>query len=118
MDPDAAALAGIEVLLRKRQAAAAEQAARQFTVARPQRIEGYVLLGRSLQQRGDFEGAMRAVKGAPPSAARHPAAMLLVIECLLQSGETAQGLAELRALERRAAGNPGCCRMSAACIRN
>ncbi len=102
MDPDGAALDRIEALLRGREVRAAEVSARQFLAARPTRIEGHILLGRALQMRGDFAGALIAAGVTDPPVSAHPAATLLRIECWLQTGKTEQGLAELRTLERSA----------------
>src|SRR5271166_5828831 len=102
MDPDGAALDRIEGLLRARKAAAAENSAREFLAARPARVEGHILLGRALQMRGDFAGALTAASVTDPPVRAHPAATLLRIECWLQSGETGHGLAELRKLEHGA----------------
>jgi tetratricopeptide (TPR) repeat protein len=100
MDPDGAALDRIELLLRGRNAVAAEASARQFLASRPARVEGHILLGRALQMQGDFAGALSAAGVADPPVRLHPAATLLRIECWLQTGETDRGVAGLRQLER------------------
>jgi Flp pilus assembly protein TadD len=101
-DPDGAALDRIEALLRGREVRAAEVSARQFLASRPARVEGHILLGRALQMRGDFAGALNAAGISDPPVSAHPAATLLRIECWLQTGRSEQGLAELRTLERSA----------------
>jgi len=65
-----------------------------------------VLLGRALQQQGQWEAAMRAVAAARRHSDRHPGAMLLYVECLLQTDQYQRGVAELDALAREAANNP------------
>jgi hypothetical protein len=106
MDPDAAALDRIEAQLRGREVAAAESAARKFLVERPARVEGHILLGRALQMKGDFAGALREASVSDPPVRAHPAATLLRIECWLQTGQTDHGVAELRNLERNAQQHP------------
>jgi tetratricopeptide (TPR) repeat protein len=92
-------------LLRARQSEAAERVARQFT-ARSDCVEGQVLLGRALQQQGQWEAAMNAVSAARRHSDRHPAAILLYVECLLQTDQYQRGVAELETLAREAANNP------------
>jgi tetratricopeptide (TPR) repeat protein len=104
-DPDDAALDRIETLLRRGPASAAAHEARAFIALRPQRFEGYALLGRAQQKQGDIAQALDCARAARQRAPGHPAVELLYVECLLQSGEYAQGLAILEQLTARAAGN-------------
>src|SRR5580692_10699843 len=76
-DPDGPALDRIEAQLRTRNVVAAEAMARQFLVARPARIEGHILLGRALQMKGDFAGALNEAGLTNPPVSAHPAAVLL-----------------------------------------
>jgi tetratricopeptide (TPR) repeat protein len=105
-DPDGPALDRIEAQLRTRNVVAAEAMARQFLAARPARIEGHILLGRALQMKGDFAGALNEAGLTNPPVSAHPAAVLLRIECWLQTGETERGLAELRRLAPSAERHP------------
>ncbi len=105
MDPDAGRLDRIEALLRSRNLAAAEHAARQFTAARPDRVEGHVLLGRCLQLGGRLDAALGAVAAAERCVPGHPANRLLYIECLVGSGSPDRALRELQALAAEASGD-------------
>jgi Flp pilus assembly protein TadD len=105
VDPDAPRLDRIEALLRSRNLGAAEHAARQFTTARPDRVEGHVLLGRCLQLGGRFEAALSAVAAAERCVPRHPANRLLYIECLVGSGSLERALQELQSLAADADGD-------------
>jgi tetratricopeptide (TPR) repeat protein len=104
-DPDEAALDRIEALLRGGRSSAAAQAARAFIAQRPQRFEGYALLGRAQQKQGDIAQALDCARAARQRAPGHPAVELLYVECLLQSGDYPQGLAILEQLTARAAGH-------------
>ncbi len=106
MDPEANRLDRIEALLRSRNLSAAEHAARQFTAARPDRVEGHVLLGRCLQLSGRLEAAIHAVAAAERCVPGHPASRLLHIECLAGQGATERALLELQSLAADASGDP------------
>lgn len=54
----------------------------------------------------DAASALHAADAARQKASRHPAAVLLHVECLLQSDQYGRGLDELAALEREAASHP------------
>jgi tetratricopeptide (TPR) repeat protein len=58
---------------------------------------------RASQQRGDFSAARAAAERAVALDPSHPGARLLFIETLIHTGEPARALAELNALEERAA---------------
>jgi len=64
-----------------------------------------VLLGRAQQRQGTPGPALASAQAARRCAPGHPAVELLYIECLLQAGDTRQGLAALEQLTVRAAGN-------------
>jgi Flp pilus assembly protein TadD len=106
VDPEATRLDRIEALLRSRNFGAAEHAARQFTAARPDRVEGHVLLGRCLQLSGRLDAALTAVAAAERCVPGHPANRLLEIECLLGQGSTERALRELQSLAAAASGDP------------
>jgi tetratricopeptide (TPR) repeat protein len=101
------ALERIETLLRNRQAIPAQRAAMHLTAAGPGRAEGYLLLGRAFCMQGDFAAALEAADAAARRAPGHPAALMLSIECLLQSGERQRGIEELRRFEVGVAKHPG-----------
>jgi len=106
VDPEATRLDRIEALLRSRNLGAAEHAARQFTAARPDRVEGHVLLGRCLQLSGRLDAALSAVAAAERCVPGHPSNRLLHIECLVGQASTERALRELQSLAADASGDP------------
>jgi len=92
----------IEALAARRAFAEAEREALAFTRALPRRAEGWQLLGRLLQQRNNLAGAREAVRRGLDVAPFDKGLRLIGAELSIQSGSVAEGLAQLRALERDA----------------
>lgn len=90
----------IETLLRARRTREAELAAIALTRAEPGRPEGFVLLGRALQQQGRLEAALEVANRLAGTDPVHPGALALGAECRLQMGDRAGALAVLGELER------------------
>lgn len=97
-NPDAL-LREIESLAARRSYVEAEGKALAFTQAFAQRAEGWQLLGRLRQQRGDLGGACDAVRHGLEIAPVDKGLRLIDAELSIQSGSIAGGLAQLRALE-------------------
>jgi tetratricopeptide (TPR) repeat protein len=105
VDPDAATLDRIEALLRARNPSGAERVARDLTV-RTDSLESHVLLGRALQQQGQWQAALLSARAARQRDPTHPAAALLYAECLLQGVERERGIEELKKLEQATGAEP------------
>lgn len=101
-DAPGSLLREIEALAARRQFAAAEQQADYLTRHFPQSLDGWLMLARMRQQRGDLAGARGAAEEGLRVAPQSKPLRLLLAELALQAGEIGDGLRALRALEAEA----------------
>jgi Flp pilus assembly protein TadD len=94
-----AILRTITALSARRQFAAAEQECLKFTAEFASWPEGWVALGRQRQQRNDLAGAIAAVGKGLEASPQDRALLLLAAELSVQSGQIADGLSRLNALQ-------------------
>ncbi len=93
-----AALRGIEAALRAHRPDMAAAQAERLSLAAPDCVEAWILLGRALQQRGAVADAVSAVQRALVLDPGQPGACLLYAELLAQAGRTAEALEALGGL--------------------
>lgn len=93
-----AAIREIEASLRARRPDAAAARAERLSLAAPDCIAAWILLGRARQQCGSLAQALEAVRRALALDAAQPGARLLHAELLAQTGRTEEALAALGGL--------------------